>query len=315
MSEIPRVALCCDDGFLAPSLVTAHSLLRHRSGATEIWLCLDQITPHAERWVERLGAKFPQARFHLTKMNLPTGSVGPSWTLATYGRLLLRDLVGKRLIYLDGDTLVCADIGPLFRAKLRGNPVGGVRDYPCERMQAFVRRGRDPAQREPWLPTKLQRIGHLVDLDSYINTGVLVVDFENPNHAALFDKLCDVEAALAFRETHETPFVDQDWINHVMRGAITQLAPEWNSGWCNHRSGKTPMPLHRRLAYRASRNAPKILHCWGSVKPWAPDATPINPPAAGVLARYREEMALAVACMGEDLATALARRKAASAVS
>ena len=307
MIETPTVAWCCDDGFLAPSLVSAHSVLKHRNGPTDVRFYLDKVTPHARAWAARLGEAFPEAQVTVDSIDLPEGQVGHYWTYATYGRLLLREKIGRRVLYLDGDTMTFADIGPLYRARLRGRPAAGVLDYPVERMQAHRRRGRDPLAREPWLPGKLMGLEHLLDLDSYINTGVLLLDYGNPAHDAIFDRLCDLEAALAFREDHKTPFVDQDWINHVLRGRIRLMAPEWNSGYGNHRSGKTPMPLWRRWAHRPAREAPKILHYWGREKPWMPEARPVNAAAAALIARYREDMAEAVACIGSDLGEALKR--------
>ncbi|MFY0632677.1 MAG: hypothetical protein JXQ91_02625 [Vannielia sp.] len=305
MTDTPTVAYVCDAGFLAPTLVSLHSLLSHRKGPVEVHVFHLGEVPGIERPLDRLRAEFPQARLHSARLELPTIEAEQHWTAATYGRLFLPGLLGRRVIYLDGDTLICDDIIALHQADLGGRPMGAVRDYPVERWHAHRSRGLF-RRTLPWF-AHIARMEPLLDGASYVNTGVLVLEGGDPAHEAIFTELADLAAALRFRAEHQTHFADQDWINHVMKGRITHLAPAWNLLWGNAKSDKRPLSRAQRKAHAAARAAPGLFHYVGSAKPWRDIPAPQDWMKRDALERYRKAMVPALRSLGPDIAGMLSR--------
>lgn len=130
---------------------------------------------------------------------------GGHWTSAAYYRLLFPVLVPTsctRLLYLDTDTLVTGDLGPLFHTDLKGHPVGAVYDN--------------------WVGTAPQ-LG-ITEEGQYFNSGMMLMDLEQWREKNI--------SAQVFAYLEKYPerirFVDQCGLNAVLAGNWCQLEWKYN---------------------------------------------------------------------------------------
>ncbi len=106
----------------------------------------------------------------------------------------------ERLLYLDGDTLVCADLSPLLQAELGGCPVGAVQDALTARYKTLL----GFSESEP-----------------YFNSGVLLIDVP-------CWKSKKVPQRVKKHAQSARLYPDQDVLNLALRGEIAALHPRYN---------------------------------------------------------------------------------------
>lgn len=138
----------------------------------------------------------------------------------------------ERVVYLDADVLVRADIRGLYETDLLDYPLGAV-SYPE-------------------MGNVEQRIEKLkMRSDSYFNSGVMLMDLTQWRKQGL------AEEAVAFGSTHPSLLEtwDQCALNAVIDGRYLELNEKWNYALSYSRS--------HRLA-----NSANIVHFTGRDKPW-----------------------------------------------
>jgi hypothetical protein len=99
----------------------------------------------------------------------------------------------------------------------------------------------------------LREVVKLGDSKAYFNAGVMVMDLRRFRSSSLIH---DADEFLE-RTNYETPFVDQEALNHVVDGAFVRLDTRWNV-----------------LAALGHSN-PWIIHYAGPNKPWSCEGRPI----------------------------------------
>lgn len=265
----PHVAYTFDAGFRYCSVLSAYSVLKHRRGATRISFFTGQELPGMAAAVVLLQKAFPEAEITLSVRpeldhDLNTGNHLPA---AAYARLLLPRFVTGRVLYLDGDTCARRDIASLYQTNMQGKAFGAVIDSVIEQSMYYTTTWRIFRKTRPYMLPLIDN-AHLFDLWRYINSGVLLLDFDRARELALLDKVFDPQAAVNFISKYQLGFADQDWLNHIVAGDFHILDPVWNAMWGSRRSNRPPLPRARRRAYHASRNDPAILHFAGGLKPW-----------------------------------------------
>jgi lipopolysaccharide biosynthesis glycosyltransferase len=158
------------------------------------------------------------------------------WSRATLARLYLDLNIPSaidRLLYIDADAVAVSEIDGLFKADLRGNPLGAVDDYLMPFRQKMERRQEKIGMRHG---------------ARYFNAGVLLFDWQTCLEQGLIKDA---------RETFETrPEVfeahDQDVLNIAFEDNWLALDPRWNT-----QTGILPLI-----------EMPGILHFTGRKKPW-----------------------------------------------
>lgn len=164
---------------------------------------------------------------------------------ATYARFAIPDLLRdcRRVLYLDCDLIVLADLQPLFTGDLRGAALGAVSDHWIDPLAFAQSWGLERADAR------------------YFNAGVLVLDLDVLRQEGGFSR------ALETLNTHGSrlPFMDQDALNHAFWGRWHPLDRVWN--------------VQRAAVMRGFEDAaqaqagletrrPKIIHYTGGQKPW-----------------------------------------------
>lgn len=161
---------------------------------------------------------------------------------ATYGKLLLADLLEvEDFLYLDSDLIVQEDIAPLLEMEIGAHIVAGAADS-----QSLVDWGA--------------RLG-LAETDSYINSGVMIVN------AALWRREHISEALWAWyaRNGGELGYLDQDVLNAALVGRKLILDGKWNT-MQHDLLGAGTLKDFDGAAFRG------CFHFTYVPKPWAEDA-------------------------------------------
>lgn len=176
---------------------------------------------------------------------------------STYYRLFAPSIFEnyKKILYLDCDIIILADIAELFDCDLGGKAIGAARDY-------FAVRDLMHSTVAEWI-----RQIDLTRLDSYFNAGVLLMDVEKMRAKGYQD------ISLQWLKQVKAPRChDQDVLNHVLKDDVTHLDAAWNSlAWAKSLGkviwpGEMPDELYGE--HLASIEAPKLLHYVAPEKPW-----------------------------------------------
>ncbi|MEM9854572.1 MAG: glycosyltransferase, partial [Pseudomonadota bacterium] len=231
-----RICYSFDAGFADCTLVSAYSTLKNGNVSELRFYTLGEMGDFGAR-VAKLRAAFPDCKILLEALPEELFNFTPPapLTAATFARLLLLRILRGKWLYLDGDTLVLSSLSPLFEQPLGGKAFGGVLDYSLRRATARGKwrrlRRKLLRRRAVWHHESDARRGELMDMDRYINTGVLLFDTEILRTHANFDFLTSLEASSAFVDKHQLQYADQDWINYEMTDQIAYIHPRWNLIW------------------------------------------------------------------------------------
>ncbi|QDC09550.1 hypothetical protein FHY55_09970 [Oceanicola sp. D3] len=288
-----NVAYMCDGGFAALTMVSAYSLLQRCSRPVEVTIFLSEDCPEACEWAGRLDAAFPAATVRTRQVDLEPAPPNYQGRLpiSSYLRLRLVEFFDRRTLYLDGDTLLRADVSELFDADLGGHPLGGVQDVIL--LRAIER------EKRRWLPFGHKRTGtdqqaallrEWVDLAHYVNTGVLLLDLESEASRARHHAMNDLPAALEFKFKTQSIYNDQDWLNYRLEGDKASLPYAWNLLASIEPRKLKHLPAHDRAEVREAMRAPKLLHFVGDTKPHLHAAPPAGEPNASWWHWFHEEL-------------------------
>jgi lipopolysaccharide biosynthesis glycosyltransferase len=187
---------------------------------------------------------------------------------ATLVRMAAADMMPDidRVLFLDVDLVVLADIGELASLDLAGNPLAAATDLSLYGWHHDQR--RRPSKRKLYNMDKhlRERIGlGPTDWYDYVNTGIAVMDLAAMRREGFTARALDYLDGNA----DKLPFPDQDAFNVLLKGRISLLDPSWNamSEGLNRRSLEG-MPPNIADAIRRTRQVQKIIHFAGNLKPW-----------------------------------------------
>jgi lipopolysaccharide biosynthesis glycosyltransferase len=150
----------------------------------------------------------------------------------------------KRAIYLDVDVLVHGDMSILWSWPLDGRPVGAMRDR-------FMPGG------SPALAEVLKRQKGYV-LESYFNSGVLVIDLDAWRH----QRIGEATRAVILELGKDLRFPCQDTLNYALVDNWCELPPAWN-----YLVGKR-CPIPGTATAQRILASDGIVHFIGGTKPW-----------------------------------------------
>jgi len=151
-------------------------------------------------------------------------------------RLLIPTVIKEaKVIYLDCDTLVLADLAPLYETDTKDFAIGGVIDPDGPKFNKILQNGRE-----------------------YMNSGVLLMNLDLMREEEFLKKCADIYA----KYQDAVLYPDQCVINKFSEGRKVFLDPKWNRLiWAQLTDNNT---WQQAIAEGKS----KILHFIGSVKPW-----------------------------------------------
>lgn len=240
--ELVHFALAFDQGALIGAHVTMRTVLRHLTRSCKaVFHCYGP--PISE---EDLGQIHDTLRAVGTPYTLEFTTLTPErfshlkWQggFTTYLRLLIPTMIpAPRVIYLDSDLLVYANLAELWRTDLAGNALGAVSwdNWGSSNDSALCKHlGFDP--RMP-----------------YFNAGVLLVDCDAWRAGSLTDQSLEV----AEREKNHLPSAEQTILNIVFYNSVTLVPRRFN----------TPVDPGRPCLSAADREN-RVIHLVSHPKPW-----------------------------------------------
>ncbi len=241
------VALCIDRAFFPHAVTTVASLLDSgQSLGLDVHIFHAGADPSCAAAIRALFARRLSDTCRLVPVDLGGFSgfpVSAAISTGAYARLLLPHLLPlhDRVLYLDADLLVLADLADLWRLDLGGRAAAAVPDPFCDNRSSL---GFAPA--EP-----------------YFNSGVMLMDLA----AWRSEDIAAATMRLIQREAPNLTHYDQDALNLVLRGRVRFADPRWNF---------QPRAADLRaadLGYEAGafarlRRNPAVIHYTTPHKPW-----------------------------------------------
>lgn len=182
----------------------------------------------------------------------------PRWrkNYVTYYRILFAEFVpqsAKRILFLDGDTLVNTDIRPFMLQNLENKPLGAVANYPPMTHSVM---GNSASEIYSYSSHK-----------HYFNAGVMLIDVEYWKNNNI------QEQCLKFLHTYHVLCPDQDALNAVYKDNVKILPYQWDLMWNNltdpeetKKQWKEHPDSFADETFYENLDCPKIIHF--SVKPW-----------------------------------------------
>jgi len=174
------------------------------------------------------------------------------YTIHTYFRLLLPELLEEyeKVLYLDADTIVNADLAELYNTELGDNLIGAVRDI---RMAMWY--GLPGAFQKSLLDNQLK----MKNPYDYFQGGVLLFNLKKFRSELPTKYLCEVAASQYW------DCLDQDVLNYLCQGKTLYLDMSWNVmiKWPIQPS-EIYAPVALFEAYKEAHARPKIIHYAGA---------------------------------------------------
>ena len=247
-ADTVHVACCFDQKMELPFLVLASSLKRHLKGDRKVVLHVFHSDPIAHDLAYFVGLN--SATFELRLRQIENRFHGPAtWpshlTAASLLRLRLPSVLKDidRVVYLDCDLVVLNDIATLYDTDLSDFPLAACLDFWLTGSPPFAPPGWGADEWHKFL----REVVRLSDSKAYFNAGVMVMDLKRFRSTSL------IHAADEFLEqtNYETPFADQEALNHVVDGAFVRLDTRWN------------------VLAALGHSDPWIIHYAGPYKPWS----------------------------------------------
>lgn len=270
----PCVVLAADEGFAMPLAATVRSALDNLAPDRKlnVYLLDGGISDDTKA---RLARSWPEDRRRLTWIDVDPAAlaglpISGHVNLVAYYRILMPRLLPRRLrrvIYLDADLVVRADLTRLWEHDLGGHVCLAAQDVAAPLMDAelaladYPRRGRHLGSPRP--VANYRELGLAPDAP-YLNSGVLVADLD----AWRDDDLPRQLVECLEQNAEHVLWWDQYALNVVLAGCWGMLDARWNQGahtfvyptW-------SESPLDRHMFEQLCRR-PHIVHYTTSSKPW-----------------------------------------------
>ena len=167
------------------------------------------------------------------------------FSMTTYFRLFLPDLYPDldKVLYLDSDIVLLADVARLYNTDIGTNLVGAIPDGAVKSVKEFQ--------------DYVELVVGLDDYNNYFNAGILLMNLEELRNYRFQVKFMYLLDTVKFRVAQ-----DQDYLNRLCKGRVTIIDNSWNT-----MPGASPE--------QRSKN-PKLIHYNLSNKPWHLDDVPLE---------------------------------------
>jgi len=181
------------------------------------------------------------------------------FTVETWLRLMLPELLSNydKVLYLDADLVVNADLAELYQTDLRGNFLAACHDPDS----AGLYNG--------FFEHKKNYIDNILKIKKpydYFQAGVILFNLKK------FRKELSLKKLLDFAGSYPWELLDQDVLNYFTQGKVKFVDMAWNVmfDWDNIRMEKiiSLAPQDLQDEYQEARKNPKIVHFAGPDKPW-----------------------------------------------
>lgn len=288
MNHPVHIAFCVNDKYVPYVMVTIRSIADcHKDTQVTVHILSDNISDKLKDMVEEEFDAFPYLEiiFHDVDDSILSGL--KAWSKYTWYRLLLPTALPddvSRVLYLDADTLVCADLSPLFEMPMDGVAVAGVIDPMTYDDSTYARCG---------YPREY----------GYLCAGVLMVNLDYWRATSLQRRMVDWGL-----ENVDIKYHDQDCINRLCHDCMLSLPLKYGviDALFTRDALYTPDMLDQ---IHEAVDSPAIIHFAGKA-PWLYDAAihPMNHLWHECNARLHRRAPRSFKTKGVDLLKVLAYR-------
>jgi lipopolysaccharide biosynthesis glycosyltransferase len=172
-------------------------------------------------------------------------------TIASAYRLVIPEIFPQyeKVIYLDSDIVVDADVAELYSINIGTNILGAVQGY----------------YRRDEIDFMYKHITETLGIceNNFFNAGILIVNIPE------FKKNNVAQKCFALlSERDDMYFMDQCALNMVCEGKVHILPKRWNHEWLFLFSADNSKRSLHQDEFDAARNNPAIIHYDGIEKPW-----------------------------------------------
>lgn len=180
------------------------------------------------------------------------------FTIETWFRLLLPDILKKydKVLYLDSDLVVNADVGILYEENIDGYLLAACHDADT----AGLYNGFDSEKK-----SYMDNILKITKPYDYFQAGVILFNLKE------FRKI-NTEKLLRYASSYQWQLLDQDVLNNIAQGRVKFVDMSWNVmyDWLYRRRSEIIAFAPKRLQdeYDEAHKDPKIIHYAGPDKPW-----------------------------------------------
>ena len=241
--KIFPIVMASNDKYMPYLAVTLESIIRHSTSGYfyDVYILHTGISEQSRIKICNMG----RGNVHVRELDvsslvksLPLYSKG-HFSVEMYYRILIPELLRQydKVLYLDSDTVLCADARDFFSLNIGDAVVGAVRNPLDEDMHRYV--------------TRQLRL----DSDEYFNSGMLLINTEAFLREGIKDKCFDI-----LSNSRRLACPDQDVLNLSCRGRCAYFGEEWN-----FQSGNAIYTT--RYKYSAFDRI-KLIHYTTGNKPW-----------------------------------------------
>jgi len=193
-------------------------------------------------------------RFCLIKstLSLVTSNIGNGYSKLLYYRVFAGHLLPNysRIICVDSDMIVCADLADLWDVDLHGNYLMAAPEWIYDIPQNYI-----------------DQVLHIKTGTRYtFNAGLMILDLEKFRHDF------SVEYLLQLCSKEDWKFGDQDVLNILCNRQVEYLQPDWNYriDWIHY----TECHVYISQYEEYLKIEPKVIHFAGEAKPWREKGLP-----------------------------------------
>ncbi len=268
-AEPLHLIYAADANFAMPTAVSLHSALRHLNAEVEVevWIVDGGLKPWQRRRIERVARQATsshQLTFHFVKpssewwanaeLDFSSSSLKEA-TLYRLGAPMFMPADASRAIYLDGDTLIKADLVQMDQAMPDEAAIAATPDY------CLPTWGRRCADR----PEFMEQLG--IDPEQpYFNAGAIVMNLDYWREHGVAR-----QAAQFLSDHHRWCWLaDQDALNYALVGRWHALPLTWNfPPTCRDKLSRRGMTVEQRtgMSFGQLQREAKLIHFTGA-KPW-----------------------------------------------
>ena len=163
-----------------------------------------------------------------------------------------------KVLFLDGDVIVCRDPALLYDMDMGKALVGASLDADTAGLYHGARKGRKQYT---------DKVLKLRDPDRYFQAGVIVFHI-----AAWKSQAITADSMAALIASKKWELLDQDILNVLCERLVKEIPMQWNvlADFSNIRIRKhiAKAPENLKEQYKNARRKPYIIHFAGPVKPW-----------------------------------------------
>ena len=265
MKKTIPVAFALDENYVLPTIVSITSMLENKCPDTfyDIYILENSLSEKSkEKFIWEFHAEHYALSFIPLDVQLFKQYVTcEAWPETIFARYLIPTILSKheKCIYLDGDTLILEDLGPLYEVELADNYFGAVKS-------PFMN-FRMAAEKESWI-----EIDRELFLLQCFNSGVLVMNIALMRRDNLLPVLLEETRNIASKLPAGGWFGDQDVLNKVCAAKVTYLPLKYNFYVSTEEVFSSVYPVYPfcfdKITIDEAFASPTIIHYSLDEKPW-----------------------------------------------